>query len=226
MQIGENVPALELAAALAGVGRAFTSGYGKVIADLKPDPVQSLSDETGLEELVARCQAGDRAAMESIYRIFQKPVFGIISRHVYNRSEAEDLLQDVFVKVFTSIDRVRDVITFPAWVYRIALNTCYSHLRGRRTEAGETVPLETVEDVVTAESPEGPETGRDFKGVLEKGIACLPRRLKQVFILHDVQGFKHEEIAGILGCSAGTSKSQLFKARLKLRAYLKSRRAV
>ncbi len=169
---------------------------------------------------------GDASAMETVYRTFRKPVFGIIFRHIYNRDTAEDLLQEVFIKVFANMDNVRDVGTFPAWIYRIALNSCYSHLRRFRADGGGPVPLEAVENTAAAEVPEDTGAGRDLRRAIEEAVAVLPRGLKQVFLLHDVQGFKHEEIAGIVGCSAGTSKSQLFKARLKIRAFLKEKKAV
>lgn len=208
-------------------GPGLASGLQEGLVDaMNPAAERTFPDAAALRVLVDGCRAGDEAAMEAVYRTFRKPVFGIIYRHVFNRDTAEDLLQEVFIKVFVNMDNVRDVKTFPAWIYRIALNCCYSHLRHSRAVGGDPVPLDAVESAAAVESPGESGPDRDLKGAIDQAIEVLPRGLKQVFILHDVQGFKHEEIAGIVGCSTGTSKSQLFKARLRIRALLKERQAV
>jgi len=188
------------------------------------EPVWGTADKARLEELVSRGRAGELAAMEAIYGMFKGPVFGLVYRYAQNRAAAEDLLQDVFLKIFSHIRSVRDASTFPAWVYRITLNTAYSHLRQKRTQIEKLVPLGDVEGRL--EEPETRPADRDLQGPLEEAIQALAPRLRSVFVLHDVQGFKHEEIALTLGCAVGTSKSQLFKARIKIRDYLKARKAV
>jgi len=189
--------------------------------DGRKEPVWGTRDKVRLADLVSRSRQGDLAAMESLYEMFKRPVLGIAYRHTMNSAAAEDLLQDVFLKVFSHIGDVRDAETFPAWVFRIALNTCYSHLRQKKARAGHDVSLTEVEETVAGEGAE-PEA-RDLKEPLEQAITSLPPRLKSVFVLHDVEGYKHEEISRLLGCSVGTSKSQLFKARMKLRVFLKAR---
>ena len=181
-------------------------------------------DRTRLDELVARGREGDLAAIESLYGMFKGPVFGLVYRYAQNRAAAEDLLQDVFLKVFSHMRDVRDAATFPAWVFRIAVNTAYSHLRQRRVQDDRTVPLEDVAG--SLEDRKGEAVERDLQGPLEEAIGRLAPRLRSVFLLHDVQGFKHEEIARSLGCAVGTSKSQLFKARIKVRDFLRSKGAV
>lgn len=181
-------------------------------------------DRARLDDLVARGRAGETAALESLYGMFKGPVFGLVYRYAQNRAAAEDLLQDVFLKVFSHMADVRDASTFPAWVFRIAVNTAYSHLRQKRVQADRTVPLEHVE--AGLEDRAGEPVERDLRGPLEEAIGRLAPRLRSVFVLHDVQGFKHEEIARTLGCAVGTSKSQLFKARLKVRDFLKAKGAV
>jgi RNA polymerase sigma-70 factor (ECF subfamily) len=163
------------------------------------------------EELQARA-ATATGAMGSIYEMFKGPVFGLVYRYAQNRAAAEDLLQDVFVKVFSNMRHVRDAATFPAWVFRIALNTAYSHLRQKRVQTEKLVPLGDLEGRL--EEPGTEPVERDLQGPLEAAIRTLAPRLKSVFVLHDVQGYKHEEIALRLGCAVGTSKSQLFKARI------------
>lgn len=187
-------------------------------------PIWGTADKARLADLVDRGRAGEMAALEAIYEMFKGPVFGLVYRHAQDRAAAEDLLQDVFLKVFSHMSEVRDASTFPAWVYRIALNTAYSHLRQKRTQAGKVVPLADVEGRI--EEPGTDPVEKDIQGPLEEAIKALAPRLRTVFVLHDVQGFKHEEIARTIGCAVGTSKSQLFKARLKVRAHLLARKAV
>ena len=172
-------------------------------------------------DLIARSREGDAAAMEEIYRRFKTALFSLAFRYSYDRSTAEDLLQEIFIKVFTHLNDVKNPDTFPGWVFRIGLNTCYSHLRSRRPEMEKGVPLEHIEGTLHGAVPE--DHGGDVRKPLDDGIAQLPAKLREIFLLHDVQGFKHEEIARLLGLSVGTSKSQLFKARLRMRAFLTNR---
>jgi RNA polymerase sigma-70 factor (ECF subfamily) len=192
--------------------------------DTRGGPVWGTADKDRLAELVARGRDGDLAAVESIYEMFKRPVFGLVYRHSQNQAVAEDLLQDVFLKIFSNLRNVRDAGTFPGWVFRIALNTCYSYLRQKKSQGGKFVSLEDLGGNV--EDLESEPVEKDLRGPLESAIQTLAPRLRSVFILHDVQGFKHEEIARALGCSVGTSKSQLFKARIKLREFLRSKGAV
>jgi RNA polymerase sigma-70 factor (ECF subfamily) len=186
--------------------------------------VWGTDDKARLADLISRSREGELGAAEDLYGIFKQPIFNLAYRHTLNPATAEDLLQDIFLKVFTNLGSVRDVETFPAWVYRIALNTCYSHLRQKRAAGGRSVPLEELEGRLEDESSEPVE--RDLRGPLDEAIRALPNRLRCVFVLHDVEGYKHHEISRILGCSVGTSKSQLFKARLKLRNILKAKAIV
>jgi len=162
-----------------------------------------------LADLIIQARAGETEAMEEIYRRF---------RYSYDRATAEDLLQEIFIKVFTHLDNVKNPDTFAGWVFRIGLNTCYSHLRSRRVEMEKGIPLEDIEGTRCGATEENP--ARDMRRPLDDGIAALPGKLREIFLLHDVHGFKHEEIARMLGLSIGTSKSQLFKARLRMRAFL------
>ena len=187
-------------------------------------PVWGTADKARLAELVALGRDGDLAAVESIYEMFKRPVFGLVYRHTQNQAVAEDLLQDVFLKIFSNLRNVREAATFPGWVFRISLNTCYSYLRQKKAQGDKHVPLADVEGRL--EERGGEPVERDLRGPLDQAIQALAPRLRSVFVLHDVQGFKHEEIANTLGCSVGTSKSQLFKARIKVRNFLKAKQAV
>lgn len=189
----------------------------------KGEAVLAASSPDALEDLIRRSQTGDERAMEALYFRYKTALFNMAYRYTYDRATAEDLLQEIFIKVFTHIDDVRMAETFTGWIYRIALNTCYSHLRVKKAELQKAVPLADVEGVLHA--PGENESSGDVRRPLDEGIACLPEKLKEIFLLHDVQGFKHEEIARMLGLSVGTSKSQLFKARIRLRDFLTKRKA-
>src|SRR5687767_5761276 len=135
------------------------------------------------------------------------------------RADAEDLLQDIFLLAYRKLPEFRGDSAVGTWLYRLAMNRCLDHLKSRQTRAsGATTPLD--EEVM-----QGPRRILD-DGVkrldLERAIARLPDGARAAFVLHDVEGFQHHEIAEILGISEGTSKSQLHKARLKLRALLQA----
>jgi len=177
------------------------------------------AEKAALERLLERAKAGDEGAMGTLYETYKTRVFGLACRYTYDPVAAEDLLQDVFIKIFTRLEDVRDVDTLSAWVYRVALNTCFSYLRNKRLRSRTMVPLSAIEGGPGEATYDTHETG--LRKPIEEALRALPARLRSVFMLHDVDGFKHGEISRILGCSVGTSKSQLFKARMRLREKLK-----
>lgn len=179
-----------------------------------------LSEES-LVDLVSRSREGEIRAMEILYGHFKSSLVSLAFRYTYNHTVAEDLLQDIFVKVFTHLHTLDDEKAFVRWLYRVAVNTCLSYLRAHKKLLQKTIPLEEVEGVIGDPSSVGTE--REANKPLEEAIHNLSTKLKSVFLLHDVQGFKHEEVAQIMGCSVGTSKSQLFKARMKIRKYLEEK---
>ncbi len=178
----------------------------------------NLSDSFFLKDVIRRSREGDIQAMEAIYKHFNRPLFNLVYRYTYNSEIAEDLLQDIFLKVFSHLHEIRNEETFVGWIYRIAVNTCYSYLRRKKSQLQRTMPLDEVEGKIEGETyKSGDEI---MKKSLDDAIQNLPDKMKSIFLLHDVQGFKHKEISQMLGCSVGTSKSQLFKARMKIREYL------
>jgi len=177
-----------------------------------------------LSSLLQRSKEGDHRAMEAIYENYRSLVYSLAYRYAGDRTAAEDILQDTFVKIFTHLGDVRNEATFAAWLYRIALNTCYSYLRSRRSRELRAVPLTEVEGKAEEAVHNGHE--KSLKAPLDEAIQELPKKLRMVFLLHDVQGYKHEEIGRMFGCTVGTSKSQLFKARLKIREFLKAKKAL
>ena len=186
-----------------------------------PRPSLDPAKKAVLERLLAGARAGDESALEALYGMYKARVFGLACRHTDDPVAAEDLLQDIFIKIFTHLGDVRNVETMSAWVYRIALNACYSYLRSRRLRMRTMVPLSDIEggpDEATRDTHES-----ELAKPIEDALRELPARLRSVFVLHDVDGYKHGEISRILGCSVGTSKSQLFKARMRIREKLKGK---
>ena len=166
-----------------------------------------------LFDVVKRCQDGDTKAMEAVYKGYKSSLFNLAYRFSHNHTSAEDLLQEIFIKVFSKIKMLRSPEDLKSWMYRIAINTCISFTRKKRVT--KEVALNNIEDVYGYE-----DEGAFVSKYLERAIYLLPPKQKSIFLLHDVQGFTHEEIADIMKLSEGTSKSQLSKARMKLREYL------
>lgn len=174
-------------------------------------------------DLARNASNGDMAAFEEIYKRHHRRVYSICLRMLQNASEAEDLTQDVFIQLYRKIGSFRGDSAFTTWLHRMTVNQVLMHFRKRTvkyekvTEEGET-PDQIVTGSVNPERMQIVD-----KIALEHAIGQLPDGYKNVFVLHDVEGFEHEEVARILGCSVGTSKSQLHKARLKLQKLLKKK---
>ena len=172
-------------------------------------------------ELAQSASKGDISAFELLYERHNRRVYSLCLRMTQNPSEAEDLAQEVFIQLFRKIGSFRGESAFTTWLHRLTVNQVLMHFRKRgvrmeqTTEDGET-PIQVV---AGTENPlQMPVVDRI---ALDKAIGQLPPGYRTVFILHDVEGHEHEEIARILGCSVGTSKSQLHKARMKLRGLLR-----
>jgi RNA polymerase sigma-70 factor (ECF subfamily) len=191
--------------------------------DQKVDLLQKKRRDFPLE-WVKRSREGDNQAREALYQHFKSAFFSLAYRYTYNAAAAEDLLQDIFIKIFTHIHVLDQDEAFTGWAYRIAVNTCLSYLRSRKTAMKKTVPLNDVE--IFLADDKGVDSEKMLKKSLDEAIRGLSVKLRSVFILHDIQGFKHEEIALMLGCSIGTSKSQLFKARMKIRKQLECKQLI
>jgi RNA polymerase sigma-70 factor (ECF subfamily) len=177
--------------------------------------------ESDLAGLIQAGVRGDHSALEQIYHRFKTPLYNLAYRYTLDAAAAEDILQEVFIKVFTHLGDITNADTFPAWIYRVAVNASLSYLRVRKRERQKSVPLASIEGRLEEASYDADTS--HLRRPIEDAVQTLSERLQSVFLLHDVQGFKHEEIAGILGCSTGTSKSYLFKARMKIRKQLKTK---
>jgi RNA polymerase sigma-70 factor (ECF subfamily) len=174
-------------------------------------------------QLAKSASHGDMGSFEELYKRHHRRVYSICLRMLQNSSEAEDLTQDVFIQLYRKIGSFRGDSAFTTWLHRMTVNQVLMHFRKRTvkyektTEEGET-PVQMVAGTAN------PERMRIVdKIALDNAIEQLPNGYKNVFVLHDVEGFEHEEVARILGCSVGTSKSQLHKARLKLQKLLKKK---
>ena len=176
-------------------------------------------------DAIRLAQQGDAAAFERLYNLHSPRVYRLIVRMVSNPAEAEDLTQDVFLQLFRNIRTFRGESSFSTWLHRLSVNIVLMRFRKRRH------PEISLDETVDA-SEEKPRpfmevgeldlrlTGLVDRINLQRAIGQLPDGYKEMFILHDVEGYEHHEIALILGCSIGNSKSQLHKARLRLRELL------
>lgn len=168
---------------------------------------------------VARAQAGDREAFEHIYRMHVGRVYSICARMSGDRSVAEELTQDVFVRAWQKLGLFRGESAFSTWLHRLAVNVVLSARKAQRARqrwSHEDAQEDGGIPDRLASSSHSPAVAMD----LETAIAQLPRGARQVFVLHDIEGYKHEEIAAMLGITVGGSKSQLHRARLLLREAL------
>lgn len=185
----------------------------------KEEQLKSLSDPA----LAQRAADGDTLAFEEIYKRHHGRVYSLCMRMTGNTAEAEDLTQDAFIQLHRKIGSFRGESAFTTWLHRLTVNIVLMHFRKRAvrdekvTDDGE-MP-EQIE-IGTANPTAMPIVDRI---ALDAALAQLPRGYRTVFVLHDVDGYEHEEIAQILGIAVGTSKSQLHKARMKMRRLLQKR---
>jgi RNA polymerase sigma-70 factor (ECF subfamily) len=184
---------------------------------------QKPSWDDAQRSLVQRAQQGDEQAFADLFQMHRKRVYSVCLFMTKDVAEAEDLTQEVFVQVFRAIGGFRGNAAFSTWLHRIAVNTVLMKLRRRR-------PLTPV----SIDQPASPEssapsefgtrdlalTGVIDRIALRRAIQELPQGCRTIFSLHDVEGYEHQEIAQLLNCSIGTSKSQLHRARLKMRDLL------
>ncbi len=170
-------------------------------------------------ELAARVVDGDRGAFEVLYNLHASRVFNLAWRMLGNDADAEDALQEVFLQAYRRMGTYKGEAALGTWLYRLAVNQCLDRLRSRAGH--EQRKTESLED-----AGDGPlSRGRPTEAVvsrldLERAIAQLPDGARAAFVLHDVEGFDHREVGALLGVAEGTSKSQVHKARLRLREWL------
>jgi RNA polymerase sigma-70 factor (ECF subfamily) len=175
-------------------------------------------------EAIRQAKDGDAAAFEYLYQANCRRVYGLCLRMIKNPSEAEDLTQQAFLQVYRKIGTFRGASGFSTWLHRVTVNVVLMHIRRKK-------PTEVLAEDLGRHSSNGEgsrECGSSDTSMLgaierlnlKRAVSKLPAGYKKLFLLHDVFGYEHNEIAGLLGCSTGCSKSQLHKARKRLRRLL------
>ena len=193
------------------------------------DRRQQTDDGLSEAEAIERAKQGDAEAFQALYDRHRRRVYSLCLRMTANTAEAEDLAQEAFLQLFRKIGTFRGESAFSTWLHRLSVNVVLMHLRKK------SLPVVSLEE--TTQNTEEDSPKRDFGAEdlslagsidrlqLQKAVESLPPGYRTIFVLHDVEGYEHNEIAGIVGCSIGNSKSQLHKARMKLRDILRIKRA-
>jgi RNA polymerase sigma-70 factor, ECF subfamily len=188
-------------------------------------PVKKELKRDGSERaLVQRAQEGDEQAFATLFELHKKRVYSVCLLMTKDVAEAEDLTQEAFLQVFRTISTFRGDAAFSTWLYRIAVNTVLMKLRRNKSR--------TVLSLSEPVSPDSPSLSHDIgtkdshltgtidRIALLRAIEELPDGCRKIFALHEIEGYQHHEIASLLHCSVGNSKSQLHKAKLKMRDLL------
>src|SRR5216110_246088 len=217
---------------LGGIRRIRSGGcaaIGPLARNRPSDPNASTSRQATKPvteaEAIRLAQAGDAAAFELLYQLHSRRVYALCLRMVNNPADAEDLMQEAFLQLFRKIGTFRCESAFSTWLHRMTVYVVLMRLRKK------SLPVASLEETTeTAEETGGPRkdigatdlrlSGAVDRVNLERSVEKLPPGYRTVFVLHDVQGYEHNEIADIMGCSVGNSKSQLHKARTRLRELL------
>jgi len=166
--------------------------------------------------LIAAVKRGEPGSREAVYHRYKRRVFALALR-IVGPMEAEEVTQEAFIRIFRGLPKFRGDAALGTWIYRLSVNAALSH-RTRRANAPAAPVEERVAERVAAVTPEARDLA--LRKQLERALAALPVGYRTVIVLHDIEGLEHEEVAAILGCHVGTSKSQLHKARAKLREAL------
>ena len=174
-------------------------------------------------ELAERCRQGDGSAFEELYRQHAGRLYSLAFRMAGSAQEAEDLLQEMFLHAHRKLASFRGESSLGTWLYRLGMNHCLDHLRGRQAKMGRATDSLDADEAIELSAPLPALPTAIARVDLERAIGRLPEGCRAAFLLHDVEGFEHHEVAKILGVSTGTSKSQVHRARMKLRAMLERR---
>ena len=179
--------------------------------------VSTAATDRDQTELVARCQAGDAEAFETLYRHHASRIYTLASRMAGSPEDGEDLLQEIFLQAYRKIASFKGDAAIGTWLYRLALNHCLDYVRGRQAK------MKRQTDTLDADRSFEPAARRDMPIArldLERAIARLPEGCREAFVLHDVEGYRHDEIADLMGLAIGTTKAQLHRARKLLKERL------
>jgi RNA polymerase sigma-70 factor, ECF subfamily len=180
-------------------------------------------------DAIERAKQGDAMAFQALYDRHKRRVYSLCLRMTANTAEAEDLTQEAFLQLYRKIGTFRGESAFSTWLHRLSVNVVLMHLRKKSLPV---VPLEETPQPGEEDAPKKDFGAEDLalagsidRMQLQRAVNDLPPGYRTIFVLHDVHGYEHNEIAEIVGCSIGNSKSQLHKARMKLRDLLKMNRA-
>ena len=173
------------------------------------------------QELVERCRRGELGAFEELYRAHSGRLFSLAVRMLGNPADAEDQLQEIFLSAHRKLESFRGESALGTWLYRLAMNQLLDHVRSRAARTGQlTDGLDDATVLADAGGHKLAERAID-RIDLERALAELPEGCRAAFVLHDVEGLEHKEVSEVLGIAEGTSKSQVHKARLRLRGLLR-----
>jgi RNA polymerase sigma-70 factor (ECF subfamily) len=205
-----------------------TCAIAATATNVNPANVLPIRDENQIDNsersLVQRAQCGDEQAFATLFQLHKKRVYSVCLQMTKDVADAEDLTQEAFMQVFRSINSFRGDSAFSTWLYRVAVNTVLMKLRRRKSP-----PVLSLDEPISSDSPSlkrevGKEdlslSGAIDRIALRRAIEELPGGCRQIFDLHEVEGYQHHEIAELLRCSIGNSKSQLHKAKMKMRDLL------
>lgn len=204
------------------------SGKSRSASKTPPAPANTPArspDTPSLNETIRLAQLGDAQAFEYIYRLHSRRVYALCLRMLGDPVEAEDLAQEAFLQLFRKIHTFRGESAFSSWLHRLTANVVLMRFRKKRPVAASLDEMVSTDEEHDMPRKEIADTDLRLSGLfdrinLQAAIEQLPEGYKLMFILHDVHGYEHNEIAKILGCSVGNSKSQLHKARKRLRSLL------
>jgi RNA polymerase sigma-70 factor (ECF subfamily) len=182
-------------------------------------PSTNAEDKAGALERIRRAQTGDVGAFELLYREHSPRIYALCLRlKAGDKSDATELLQDVFIKAWRRLDTFRGDCAFVSWLHRLAVNTMLENARSDQRRTARVLPMEDTSRLAGAARSSGVESRMD----MESAIASLPKGARLAFVLHDVEGYQHQEIADQLSVTVGTVKAQLHRARRLLRERLES----
>jgi RNA polymerase sigma-70 factor (ECF subfamily) len=182
-------------------------------------PSTNAEDKAAALEQVRRAQSGDVDAFEVLYREHSPRIYALCLRlKGGDKSDATELLQDVFIKAWRRLDTFRGDSAFVSWLYRLAVNTMLENARSDQRRTARVLSMEDTSRLAGAARSSGVESRMD----MESAIASLPKGARLAFVLHDVEGYQHQEIAEQLSVTVGTVKAQLHRARRLLRERLES----
>ncbi len=186
--------------------------------------VREQTPDNSERSLIQRAQMGDEEAFAALFQMHKKRVYSVCLQMTKDVSDAEDLTQEAFMQVFRSVNSFRGDSAFSTWLYRIAVNTVLMKMRRRKAP-----PIVSLDEPLSADAPSMTRdigrvdpnlSGAIDRIALNRAIQELPAGCRQIFDLHEVKGYQHHEIAQLLDCSVGNSKSQLHKAKMKMRDVL------